>query len=131
MMWIHKSHQEFAKMKRSRHIIFYLQKLLPKQIEIKSWNQEKNDFGTIQQYLFSENRQGCEFQEIVASWCSGYHYCTTSFNKAWIQVLDRFKSYSRRVGDFRWWESLTMALARNKAKRLSSVNHATKTIHHR
>ena len=24
--------------------------------------------------------------------CSGYHYCTTSFNKAWTQVLRRFKS---------------------------------------
>ena len=37
----------------------------------------------------------------VALWCSGYHYCTTSFNKTWTQVLCRFKSCSRRVGDLR------------------------------
>ena len=61
---------------------------------------------------------------------SGYHCCTTSFNKAWTQVLRRFKSRSRRVGDSRWWGSLTMVPAGNKAKRLSSVNHTTKTIHH-
>ena len=64
--------------------------------------------------------------------CSGYHYCTTStsFNKAWTQVLHRFKSCSRHVGDSRWWGSLTMVPAGNKAKRLSSVNHTTRTIHH-
>ena len=66
----------------------------------------------------------------VAPWCSGYHYCTTSFNKAWTQVLRRLKPCSRRVGDSRWWGSLTVAPAGNKAKRLSSVNHTTTTIHH-
>ena len=65
----------------------------------------------------------------LSTWCSGYHYCTTSFNKAWTQVLRRFKSCSRRVGDSRWWGSLTVVPAGNKAKRLSSVNHTTKTIH--
>ena len=44
----------------------------------------------------------------VALWCSGYHYCTTSFNKVWTQVLRRFKSCSQHVGDLRWWGSLTM-----------------------
>ena len=62
-------------------------------------------------------------------WCSGYHYCTASFNKAWTQVLRGFKTCSRRVGDSRWWGSLTMVPAGNKAKRLSSVSHTTKTIH--
>ena len=41
---------------------------------------------------------------------------------------------SRRVRDSRWWGSLTMALAENKAKHLLSVNHTRKTIdyhHHR
>ena len=66
----------------------------------------------------------------MAPWCSGYHYCTTSFNKAWTQVLRRFKSCTRRVGDSRWWGSLTMFPAGNKGKCLSSVNHTTKTIHH-
>ena len=51
----------------------------------------------------------------VAPWCSGYRYCTTSFNKAWTQVLRRFKSCSRRVGDSRWWGSLTVVPAGNKA----------------
>ena len=66
----------------------------------------------------------------VTLWCSGYHYCTASFNKAWTQILCRFKSCPWCVGDSRWWGSLTVVPARNKVKRLSSVNHATKTIHH-
>ena len=53
--------------------------------------------------------------ENMKPWCSGYHYCTTSFNKAWNQVLRRFKPCSRRVGDSRWWGSLTMVPAGNKA----------------
>ena len=61
-------------------------------------------------------------RNLANSWCIGYRYCTTSFSKAWTQVLCRFKTWSRRVEDSRWWG--------NKAKRLSSVNHATKTIHH-
>ena len=67
---------------------------------------------------------------VVAPCCSGYHYCTTSFNKVWPQVLRRFKSCLQRVRDSRWWGSLTMAPAGNKAKSLSLVNHTTKTIHH-
>ena len=42
------------------------------------------------------------------------------------QVLHRFKSYSQCVRDSRWWGSLKMVSARNKAKRLSSVNHTKK-----
>ena len=66
----------------------------------------------------------------VVPWCSRYHYCTTSFNKVSTQVLRRLKSCSRCVGDSRWWEFLTIVPAWNKAKRCSSVNHTTKTIHH-
>ena len=66
----------------------------------------------------------------VAPWCSGYHYCTTSFNKVWTQALCRFKSCSQHVGDSRWWESLIMVPPGNKAKCLSSVNYTTKRIHH-
>ena len=40
----------------------------------------------------------------VTPWCSGYHFCKTSFNKG------------NKAG--------------NKAERLSLVNHTTKTIHH-
>ena len=50
-----------------------------------------------------------------APWWSGYHHCTTSFTKAWKQVLRRFKSCSQCVGDSRWWGSLTMDPAGNKA----------------
>ena len=67
---------------------------------------------------------------IVAPWCISYPYCTTSFKKAWTQVLRRFISCSRRVRDLRWWGSLTMVPAGNKAKRLSSVNNTTKTNYH-
>ena len=28
----------------------------------------------------------------MAPWCRGYHYCTSSFNKTWTQVLHRLKS---------------------------------------
>ena len=47
-------------------------------------------------------------------WCSGYHYGTTSFNKAWTDILCRLKSCSRHARDFRWWESLTVVPAGNK-----------------
>ena len=62
---------------------------------------------------------------------SGYHYCTTSFNKAWIQVMCKFKSCSWHERDLWWWGSLTMVLTGNKAiKYLSSVNDILKIIHH-
>ena len=51
----------------------------------------------------------------VAPWRSGYHYCTTSFIIVWTQVLHRFKSCSRCVGDLQWWRSLTVVPAENKA----------------
>ena len=66
----------------------------------------------------------------VVPWCSVYHYYTISFDKVWNQVLGQFKTYSRRVGDLRWWERRTMAPARTKIVRLSLINHFTKTIHH-
>ena len=56
------------------------------------------------------------FFMLVAPRWNGYHYCTTSFNKVWTQILRRFKPCSRRVGDLRWWESLTIVPAGNKAK---------------
>ena len=58
-----------------------------------------------------------------------YQYCT-SFNKAWAQVLHRFKSCLWRVGDSKCRGSLTRVPAGNKAECLSSVNHNTKAIHH-
>ena len=36
-----------------------------------------------------------------------YHYCATSFNDDWTQVLRMFSSCLRHVGDLRWWGSLT------------------------
>ena len=40
------------------------------------------------------------------------------------------KSCSQCFGDSRLWGSLTVVPAGNRAKRFSSVNHTTKTIHH-
>ena len=61
--------------------------------------------------------------------CSGCHYRTTSFNETRTQVLRRFKSSSRRVGDSRRWGSLKMVSAENKAILLLPVSHTTKTIY--
>ena len=61
-------------------------------------------------------------------WCRGYHYCTTSFIKAWTQVLRRLKSRSKHVRDLEWWRSLTMFQAGNKAQRLLSVSNTINTI---
>ena len=70
------------------------------------------------------------YQSLVISRLSSavaYHFgSVTLFIKAWIQVLPKFKSCSRRVGDLRWWRSLTNVLAGNKVKCLSSVNHSAK-----
>ena len=44
----------------------------------------------------------------VVSWCSGYQYCTSSFNLTWNQILGRFKLYSWRVGDSQCWGPLTL-----------------------
>ena len=65
-------------------------------------------------------------RNIVTPWCSGYHYCTTSFNKAWAKVLYRFKSCSWRVRDFEIVRISDNGLAGNKAKRLLLINHFTK-----
>ena len=67
---------------------------------------------------------------LVASGCSDYHYCITLFKKVLTQVLRRFKSCARRVRDSRWWGSLTMVPARNKAEPLSLVSHTTKAFYH-
>ena len=50
----------------------------------------------------------------MAPWCSGYHRCTASFNKAWTQALRRFKSCTRRVGDSQCWGSLVMIPTGNR-----------------
>ena len=68
--------------------------------------------------------------KVLPAQSHGYHYCTTSFNKAWTQALCRFKSCLRHVRDLWWWGSLTMVPCGNKAVRFSLVNHTTKTIHH-
>ena len=70
--------------------------------------------------------QGWTKTNSVAPWCTGYDYCTTSFNKAWTQVLRRFKSYLSRFGDSRWPGSLRTIPAGSKAKHISSVNNTTK-----
>ena len=62
----------------------------------------------------------------VAPWCSGYHYCTTSFSKVWTQILRRFKPCLIYDGKNLWqWSRLKI-----RRKHLSSVNHTTIAIHH-
>ena len=61
-------------------------------------------------------------------WCSGYHYCTTSFNKARTQVLRSFKSCWQRVGDSRWCrQEIRLNTFRWSAipqKQLNSIYHS-------
>ena len=62
----------------------------------------------------------------IVWWLSLLHnFIHRSLNSGFAQV----QVCLRRVGDLRWWGSLTMVLAGNKAKRLSSFNHTTRTIH--
>ena len=77
---------------------------------------------------FSKGRT--KLSSAVALWGNDYHYCTISINKAWTQVLRRFRFWLHRIGDLRWWEFLKMVPAGNKATYRFSVNHTTKTIHH-
>ena len=53
---------------------------------------------------------------------SDYHYCTTSFNKVWIQVLCMFKSYSLHVMPEIWdvenlWEWCQLEIMLNAPRR--------------
>ena len=43
-------------------------------------------------------------EDVPASWCSNYHYCTASFNKVWTQVLHRLRSCLWHVQGLIWWE---------------------------
>ena len=61
---------------------------------------------------------------------SRYHYCKTSSNKDWTQVVHRLKSCLWYVRDSRWWGSSIMVVAEYKATCRSLVNHTTKTIHY-
>ena len=60
----------------------------------------------------------------------GPHYYKISVNKAWTQVLSRFKSWTQNGWHMQWWESLTKASASNKAERLSLFNHSLETNYH-
>lgn len=82
----------------------------------------------LQRYLYAPFQNQCALFLLnpVAPWCSGNHCRTISFNKAWAQIMRRFQTCTRSVGDSWWWESLKMAQAGNQAKCLSSVNHTEK-----
>ena len=78
-------------------------------------------FSSSNKYIYSDLY--CICINLNSGYCSsGYHYCTTSFSKAWTQVLYRFKSCLQSVRDWRWWGSLTMALA---GKRLTTFLWST------
>ena len=79
----------------------------------KNFEQKRGSSKTKIQIIRKHGSYKKDVRNIMAPWFSGYQYCTTfhSFNKAWTQILGRFKLYSRRVRDLRWWESLTIVLA--------------------
>ena len=60
----------------------------------------------------------------LALWCSGYHYCTSSFNKFSV------KTCCWCVKDLRWWEAPTMVPA-GASLNAFHRKHSTKIIHHR
>ena len=66
----------------------------------------------------------------VAPWCSGYDYCSTSFNKVWTLGSAQVQILLTACRRFTMVSIPDNVLAGNNAKRLSSVNHTTKTIHH-
>ena len=110
-------------------IKLYFSKKLVYQVAI-NWNQAIHTTSKEAPSDFSKVYKMISVRKVVAPWCSDYHYCITSFNKAWTQVLHMFKCCSWRVRDLQCWRFLAMVPAGNKAKRLSSVNHTTKTIYH-
>ena len=65
----------------------------------------------------------------MGPWCSGYHYCTTSFIKARTKVLRR-SDPPRGVSEIRDGEDLWQWPQPEIRLHLSSVNRTTKTIHH-
>ena len=66
----------------------------------------------------------------MAAWCSGYQYCTTSFNQAWLRFCAGSNPACGMSEICDGKGSLTMVPAGNKTNRLSLVNHTRKTIHH-
>ena len=78
--------------------------------------------GTFSCYLLTVMLPWCI--DVVAPPCSGYHYGTTSFKRAWIQVLHRFKSCSQLIRGCLWWgEPLKMVPTGNKAQPFKRQHH--------
>ena len=89
------------------------------------------------------SRTSCMWQYLIRSQVLYGYTLNTDFlfgNRYWHAADLRYKrnllsciwsmlDTLRRVINLQWWGSLTMVPAGNKAKRLSSVNHTTKTIH--
>ena len=93
-------HNKFLKALCARIFKFKIKNLINSvkiwQIHIYNW---KNDYNL--KFRFCTRLEQNLLFRFVAPWCSGYHYCTTSFNWAWTQVLRRSKPCSRRVRDSR------------------------------
>ena len=64
---------------------------------------------------------------LMTPWCSGYHYCTTSFIKAWISFCAG-SNPARGVSDIRNGEDLWQWSRLEIRLRLSSVNHTEQFI---
>ena len=65
----------------------------------------------------------------ITIYCSGYHYCKTSFSKARTQVLCRFKSCLRRVGYLLYHKNHTTK-KNTSSSSLSKWLWPQKKIHH-
>ena len=61
----------------------------------------------------------------MAPWCSGYHYCTTSFNK--VSNSAQAQTVLEICDGENLWQWFRLEIRR---KHLSSVKHTIKTIHH-
>ena len=83
--------------------------------------------------FFQKQTQGGGYHPWVVPSCSGYHYCTVSFNKAWTQALRMFACSAnllKACQSFAMVRIFDMVPVGYKAKPLSSVSYTTRTFHH-
>ena len=102
------------------------------------WYQElaKKHSPANSQFLNQEKKEEKKFKKNLKKSKSGVIYIPVTENQCrtvvqWLPLLCDFIHQSLNAGsagDLRWRGSLTMVPAGNKAKRLSSINHAIKTI---
>lgn len=100
-------------------------KIFASLLPLYAWKSFWINFALIIQTLFDLYL----FHLYLGPWFSGYHYCTTPFNKNWTHVLNKFNSCLLCVRDLSWWESLAMVLFGNRAKYIFLINQSANAIH--